>query len=332
MSSTLTWREAGPYATNSGATTIGCMTDLKALFDSKLADSNFKWQVCSSSLVTTPIYVTLKRKDGSAGRILIIGWTSAPAGNNSNILDSTPSTTAIYMAWFPNGNVDTPSNLTAASGTVMGNDTDCVKCGCLTSNVSSSYATANRVGYIESEEAVIVVMQSNAGATTVTGGAAGMVLVDNNDVAYGGVIGPGTAAAGWSGMAGLAASISWTTSAIAAGSTAACVRTNYGGANRTFFQAWSPSGQWTNQTYGAASDPTVDSATGKVFLLAVPLLPNAGTKTGPVLKLRQLAYGPISTVGWQAINATGPTRVALATNPHSMGAGASTIWATQFKI
>ena len=69
----------------------------------------------------------MKRKDGSAGRILIVIWTVAPGGNNAAILDTTPGVNVPYIAWFPSGNVDTPSNLLAASGTILGNDANCVK-------------------------------------------------------------------------------------------------------------------------------------------------------------------------------------------------------------
>lgn len=126
MSATLTWHASGP-ATKTGTTQAAFMTDIAAMVSANSGDSNFKWQVASSNDSSAPYYVVLKRKDASAGRVLFVAWTSTPAGFNTAILDQNPSTTAFYVAYFPAGNVDTPSNLTASSGTILGDDTGAVK-------------------------------------------------------------------------------------------------------------------------------------------------------------------------------------------------------------
>lgn len=331
MSATLTWREAGPHGSQTAASTIGMLTDLKALIDSNAADPNYLWEVCSSSLVTTPIYLTLRRKDLSDGRILIIGWTSAPAGNNVNILDTSPAIAAVYMCYFPSGNVSTPSNLTAASGTVMGNDTNCVKATCISSNIGITYQAGFRVAYVESAEAFYVFTQSTAGASSVYGGGAGEILVDGNDNVYGGVIGCG--AGTWTSLAAFTSNMMpWSSAVINAGATGACVRTNYASANRNMFLAYIPSSNWNAQTFGATADCTVDAAAGKVFFYGMPLLGNNAAKNGPAVKLRQLAWGPGVTAAWQAINASGPVRMALATCHTGPSSVSHMPWFTNFKL
>ena len=93
------------------------------------------------------------------GPILLAVWTSAPAGNNAAILDGAPSSNPVYCAWFPSGNVDTPSNLTASSGTIMGDDSNCVKVSAALA-VATIYATGIVPFYFDSAEAVIFCWQN----------------------------------------------------------------------------------------------------------------------------------------------------------------------------
>ncbi len=97
MSATLTWKYNGPSGALTGSTLATFMTDLKALVDSVSANPDYSWEVCSSSLVSTPFYVTLRRKDLSAGRVLVVGWGSAPAGNNAAILQTAPTANQVYI-------------------------------------------------------------------------------------------------------------------------------------------------------------------------------------------------------------------------------------------
>lgn len=333
MSATLTWKSAGPYSTNTANTIIGVLTDLKALIDSNSGDPSYLWEVCSSSLVTTPIYLTLRRKDGTVGRILIIGWTSAPAGNNSAILDTAPAANALYMCYFPNGNVSTPSNLTASSGTVMGNDTNCVKAQCIAFSPATFYAATFRVAYIESNESFFMLTQNNTGAAAVYGGGAGEVLVDGSDDAYGAVIGPGAGQFNNICSATTAASIPWSNTAILAGSTSAAIRTNQGSANRIMFLAWCPSGAWTSVTPGAAADPTRDATNSVAFFFGIPVFGVVMPKSGTGIKLRQIAFGQGTVSSFQTINSTGPVTQALGSYPFSPSSSPqSAPWFTNFKI
>lgn len=152
MSATLTWYNSG-LGTKTGTTVAALINDIVSLVNSYSGDANFSWQVASSSTAASPNYVVLKRKDGSAGRILLVIWTSAPAGNNAAILDQAPSSNSLYGAWFPSGNVDTPSNLTASSGTILGNDSGCTKVWA-PMVVGAVYAASFQPFYFDSAEAV----------------------------------------------------------------------------------------------------------------------------------------------------------------------------------
>lgn len=333
MSATLTWKTAGPYATNTAATAIGLLTDFKALMDSNAANPDYLWEVCSSSLASTPIYLTLRRKDASAGRILIIAWTSAPAGNNSAILDTAPNANNLYMCYFPSGNVSTPSNLTASSGTVMGDDTNCVKAACIGQTFATIYSNATfRVSYVESNEAVFLLTQANTGAAPVYGGGAGELLVDGSDVTYGAVIGPGTGSFNAMGAATTTNSMVWSVNAVVGGATNPNIHTNQGVANRSMFLAWTPSATWTSQVPGLAVDPTRDATNGVAFFFGVPVLGNVMPKSGTGIKLRQMAFGQACASAWQTVNSTGPVTQAVAPYPFSPTTQQATLWLTNFKI
>src|SRR5690606_6279257 len=147
---------------------------------SKSGDATFSWEVASSNTATSPNYIVLRRKNLSAGRILLVVWTGAPAGNNSAILDGAPSINVLYGAWFPSGNVDTPSNLTASSGTVLGSVFGCTIVWAAMS-ISSIYGVSIRRFYFDSAEAVVFGFQNPAAGAQVYMGGAGDLLVDAAD-------------------------------------------------------------------------------------------------------------------------------------------------------
>jgi len=327
MAALLTWNNAGPQVQTS--TSVGdCFTDLKNLIDSVLANALYKWQVSSSNLAGTPYYVTLKPKSGAAGRILIVCWTGAPAGNNVAILDTTPTSNQLHICYFPNGNVDTPSALTAASGTIMGNDTGAVKCTPI-GTLSTLYASGYRWSYLDTDEQCLFFTQQS-GVHTTYGGCAGMCLVDSADVAYAGTIGAGATAL--QNMAGGTPTAPWTPITALAGSTTGCIRTNYGGPNRQLALAFAPVGTFNNQAPGA-QDPTIESSTGRAYFFAIPLIPAGATpavRDGAPLKMRQIAFGPQVQSAWQVFNTTGPVVAARAAQ--SFPTTGVNLWCTNFRV
>lgn len=326
MSATLTWFNSGLGA-KTGTASANLITDFVTLITSKSGDANFAWQVASSTTASSPNYIVLKRKSGAVGRILLVIWTSAPAGNNAAILDQAPGTNTLFGAYFPAGNVDTPSNLTASSGTVMGDDTGAVKVwtGML---VSTVYAASIQPFYFDSAEAVLFGLVNPAIVPSTYLGAAGNIVVDASDTEYPAVMSFASNAASNFGN-NASSNLGWTGSVTNAGSVTPTVRTNYGSANRAYFTAWAPSGAWANQAVGA-TDILTDTAGSKAYFVPCQLLGQVKNE-GFVLKLRQFAYGPASVGPFTVYNTTGPVVAARQFHGGTTGTSGAP-WATNFKV
>ena len=326
--STLTWQSSG-LATKTGTSMTAYFTDFAAMVNSKLGDANFAWQVAASNLGATPFWVNLKRKDGSPGRILFIAWTTNPGVNNPVLLDTTPQTANTYLAFFPNGNVDTPSNLTTA-GVVMGNDTDCTKVG-NNEALASAYTTSTQLFYFDSPEAIYIGTQ-NPAAAVCKGMGAGYLVVDANDNAYPSVLGFGTGTAqmeSWGISGGNFPSIPWTTAGVQSGSSGSCVRIVAGGVSRAYFMAYQPTGIWANQAVSSV-DILTETATNRAWFVPTPLL-GLLKGEGLIYKMRQMGWGPGAVGPFQVYNTTGPIVQARQFNARTAG-GNGYPWLTNFKI
>lgn len=330
MSATLTWQSSG-LGVKTGTARDNYFDDLNTLVGSFGSDSNYRWQVASFSLAGNPRYLTLKRKDGSAGRILILGYTAAPAGANTTLFDVAAGsvlTTTAYVAWFPAGNVDTPSNLAAASGTILGNDTGSVKVGAL--NVfTTSYTTSVQHFYMESQEGIWFFSQNPAN-TTLSAMAAGDLVVDAADVTYGCTISfGGVSLSTWGSGASL---MPHSVAGISAGASGSVVRTNHGASNRGYYHAFVPTG--TPSPWAAVSvsstDILTDAPNNKAWFVPVELL-SAAKGEGFVLKHRQAAWGPATTGSLAFYNTTGPVVAARCCNAATTG-GVGFPWLTNFKL
>lgn len=325
MSATLTWYNSG-LGTKTGTTVAALINDIVSLVNSYSGDANFSWQVASSNTATSPNYVVLKRKDGSAGRILLAVWTSAPAGNNAAILDGAPTANSLYGAWFPSGNVDTPSNLTASSGTILGDDTNCTKVWAAMP-VASIYAASIQPFYFDSAEAVFFGFQNPASSTAYAAGA-GDLVVDAADNAYGAVVGFGSSTLGNFG-GNLTTIMGWLSAKPSANSTLSCVRTNYGSADRVYFMAYAPSAAWASSPV-SSTDVLTDTANAKAWFVPVQLLGQTKGE-GFVLKFRQFGFGPGTTAAFTPYNTTGPVVAARQFNASTTG-GTGYPWFTNFKL
>jgi hypothetical protein len=324
MSSTLTWASSG-LGVKTGTTVATLFDDLNTLVVSKVADATFKWQVASVNSSATPFYLVLKRKDASAGRILLVNWTSTPAANNAAILDQTPTLSSLFGAWFPAGNTDTPLNLTAASGTILGVDTGVVKVWPGMA-IATIYAASFQPFYFDSAEGCVFGFQNPAAASPYMCGA-GDVIVDNSDAAYGCTFSyAGSAVTTFGSSSSL---MNWSSSTILAGGSSVAVRTNYGAANRAYFHAFAPTGVWANQAIGPL-DILTDTAISKAWFAPMPLLGQVKGE-GMVLKLRQIAMGPATTGALATYNTTGPVVAAIQFNAFTSG-GTGYPWMTNFKL
>lgn len=326
MSSTLVWHSSG-LGVKTGTARANFISDLATLFNANLSDANFSWHVASSSTAGNPNYLVLKRKNGSSGRILIVAYTAAPAGANPALFDvaaGSIGTTNVYVAWFPNGNVDTPSNLTAASGTILGSDTDAVKVvnGGAT---GTTYAALFQHFYFDSAEAVVFCQQNPAAATAYMFGA-GDIVVDAADNAYGAAFGYGnTGINTWGSTTSMAPFVA---AGVQAGALTAHVRTNYASANRAYYHATSVTG-WANVSV-SVTDILTDTAANKAWFVPQQLVGNTKGE-GFVLKYRQIAYGPGTLGAFQFYQTTGPTVQARQVNAATAG-GNGYPWVVNFKV
>lgn len=322
MSTTLTWFNSGLGA-KTGTTSATLVDDLVTLINSKSGDANFSWAVASSNNGSSPRYVVLKPKSGAVGRILMVVWTSLPANNNAAILSGNPTTDALYVTYFPAGNVDSPSNLTAASGTILGDDTGVMYVSTPTA-ISTVYGASIQPYYFDSADAVMFGFQNPASATNYIFGA-GMILVDQSDVAYAGNFALGNQ--GQNTFIG-SAPMGWTSGALSPSSTVGRVRTNYGSANRMYFQAFTYGG-WQGSTT-AADDMLVDAATSKADFVPFTLVGQTKVE-GFALKFRQFGFGPHhSNVAFPIYSTSGPVVAARKFNGATGGGGG--LWFTNFKI
>lgn len=326
MSATLTWFNSGIYGSKSGTTIGACFTDLAALINATDAGADFTWELASSNVGSTPYYVVLKPKGGGAGRILIVSWSSGPAGNHAVLLGGAPTTSVVYVSYFPAGNTDTPSNLTAASGTILGDDTNALKVA-PSNAISSLYAASMVPFYFDCAEGCVFGFQ-NPASSSVYWFAAGNLLVDAADTAYPCVIG-GNTNAGSSISSSTAGLMPWTTSTYLGGALTPAVVCNYGSANRVYFQAWHPSAGWASVA-PSATDILSNTGVNKRYFAPVHLLGQTKGE-GIVLKLRQLAYGPGTTAAFESYSTTGPVVKARQLYAGTTGANGH-LWATNFKL
>lgn len=323
MSTTLTWNFSGLGA-KSGTTNTAVIDDIVALVNSKSADTNYKWQVASSNTAGNPLYAVLKRKDGSPGRLLLMIFSSVPGASNTAAFDQNAQANQLYGAWFPNGNVDAPSNIAVASGTMMGNDTGAVKAWA-GMGVTPFYGAGLQVFTVDNNEAIYIFFQ-NPASSVVYGAGAGKIIVDGADVEYEAVVSFGTTSLSTFGTTGV---IPWAGTVTAAGSTTPCVRTNYGSPNRTYFSAWAPNGTWASTAVGS-TDVLSDTAQQKAWFQSMSLIGQVKGE-GIILKLRQIGYGPSTTAAFTPYNTTGPVVAARQCNAQTTG-GIGYPWFTNFKI
>jgi hypothetical protein len=306
MSATLTFALSG-LTTKTGTTAGALFADLKTLIDSHSGDSAFSWIIAGSSLAATPYWLVLKRKDASVGRILLVLWTSAPAGNNAAILDQAPVTNQLFIAWFPAGNADAASNLTAASGTVLGDDANVVKVA-PGPTLTSGYGVDVHAFYADAAEGLVFGFQNPAPSSPLYAVGAGALVVDGADVAYPCTIGSAVFSLGAFGATS-AFPLGWLSSAQLAGAGGAgVIRAHYGANNAAFFQAFAPSGVWASQAVGSG-DVLTDTALNRVWFVPCFLLGQVKGQ-GIQLKLRQIALGPGTTGPFAIYQTTGPVTVA----------------------
>jgi hypothetical protein len=329
MSSTLTWQSSG-LGTKTGITSVALINDLVSLFASKAGDANFSWTVASSNNSSdTPYYIVLKRKNGSAGRILLMLWGTAPSAVQPKLYDAVAGVNGLNGTYFPAGNVDTPSNLNAALGTILGDDTGVMKIW-PNMNIGTVYGASFQPYYFDSVDVLVFGFQ-NPGVNSAYLGMAGDLVVDANDIAYPATFSMGTGTANNIGANGSSWGWSATSSSYTAGGTnsSPVVRTNYGSANRIYWQAWCSSGSWAAQST-AGSDVLINDAVPASYLVPIPLI-GLTKGEGFALRMRQFAMGPSSTGPFATLASSGPVIQARQVNAGVAG-NFGCPWLTNFKL
>lgn len=325
----MTWASSGLGA-KTGTTNQAFLDDLDTLITSKAADPTFFWEKAGKQSATTPRYLLLRRKDLSVGRIAIIIWDSAPAGNNAAILDGIPLANGVQVAYFPAGNVNVLSNLAAASGAVCGDDTGAVKCSS-PGTVTTVYTTSFQHFYFDHAEGMVFCTQNPAAANTFAFGG-GAHLVDGSDNAYDCTFGSSGSQRWDNFSAQNTQPFIYTSTAVPAGTnpTGGSIRTNYGSANRVYFHAWVASGTWMGIAQGA-TDIMSDAANDDYWYIPPQLISPAVKGEGPVLKWRQIAHGPASTSALKAYAISGPVVKARQCTTFTTGSNTAP-WMVNFKV
>lgn len=323
MSATLTWNISG-NGVKTGTAIADYINNLETLIGTKAGDATFFWEVAGKNVAATPYWLLLRRKDASAGRIAILHYTSAPAAVQPVLFDQTPSTTYNFIAWFPSGTGTTLSNLTAATGTVCGDDTGAVKASTLGA-LSSHYGALYVPFYVDCKEGMCFGAANPAVAATGMFGA-GDLLVDAADVAYGCTFGMGEVSTFGSSAGNV---LPWQIAPLNSGQTQPTIKTNYGSANRNYWTAWKVTGAFGASAVGA-NDLLSDSGANKRWYIAVQLLGQTKGE-GFVLKFRQFGYGSGSVGPFDKLYTTGPVLKAMQFCNQTSG-GNGFPWFLNFKI
>ena len=328
----LTWYESS-LATQSAATAVGLVNDLNSLISANVGNANFTWEVANFQVATSPYSMVLKPKSlgpaATGPRILLLIYTSAPAGVNPDIFDASPTLNELQVMYFPNSTTDTASNLTSATGAVMGNDAGCVKSANMPAAATTMYASANRLFYFDSADALTFGCMNPASVSVAFAWGGGLCVQDYLGTAYG---------ACWATAAAAPPSSShllgaWTPSSQSAGTSAtALLRTNYGSSNRAYFDAWQLNA-WLAQANGSAGDVMANLATSYAYFCPIPLMGQTKGE-GIVLKFRQMAWGPTSTVAFQLYQTTGPVTAAVQACNATAGSSTAAVvpWMTNFAV
>lgn len=329
MSSTLTWLDS-PNGSTITTTASSVFNNLKTLITTTSAGANYQWQIASSIITGASYQIVLKRKDGSAGRILIWNYVTPPATFNPTLFETAPTVDTAYITYFPNGNTDTASAaLTAATGTIMGDDTNALKASADLA-LSNLYSSNIVPYYYESDAGMIFVFQSPSSTQTFAL-AAGDLIVDGTDTAY-----SCNMSTGYNSLSTLGANGCWNWSPLSSNdsypvgsnTTQPCWTVNYNGSSKRYFQAWIPSGQFAANV--GTNDLLLDDTNGKAYFFPIQLIGQVRGE-GLALKLRQIAFGPGQIAPKAIFNTTGPTVAARAINNHTTGAS-GVPWLVNFKL
>lgn len=120
--STLTWSDQYYGSAAAGTTIENSFAALYSSLDAADANADFPWEICSSDLASASTrYITLKRKSGAAGRILLLlGLTTTDGQWNTQIqLGTTAPSSALVVCYREGATSDTPANIRNSSAAIF---------------------------------------------------------------------------------------------------------------------------------------------------------------------------------------------------------------------
>lgn len=331
--SVLNW-ELSAVATKSGTGIAAYFTDLKSVLDGEAANASFLWEAASIQTSAGLQYLVVKRKDGSPGRLLLLNWTTgAPAAPNPAIFTIAITANRLFAAWFPNGNVDTPSQLaTGNTGTIMGDDTGCTYAG--VSGEGSSPYSAGFAAFAISSQEIIIIGSRNSSAGSFNEVLGGLIFVDRDDNAANGVLLDSQVSSLGFLKSALTASASqqdsgltWTASPSFGGATSNSASINDVFGKRAVGLAAMFSGAYASNN-SSLENIHKDSSVSKVWFQPIPVLDFIKGR-GWGYKLRQIAVGPPVTAPDDIITTVSLSPAAIAPSANGLQ---QSCWLTNFKV
>lgn len=291
----ITWN-LSDEANKTGITINDLFADFINAVTANAGHSHFKWEVASSNSTTHPLYVVLKRKDGTKGRILFLGAVTAIASAAVNpVLFDTTSVSAgrMYIAYFPEATSNTPLNLTSNAGGIFDNDSKCTKAAHV-GVVSASYTAAIRLWYADSDAGILMCLQSNSSAGTAVSGAGDLVVDFVDDVVVPTAIGSGNSSSfGNFNQVATAATgyFDYSSIKVASGGSDRGIHVylpDVGATNlsRAFIQSG-----WASIAT-ASNSPMFNTALSRALFIPIILVQCAAPEMELRYKLRQIAFGP----------------------------------------
>lgn len=309
MSATLTWSDyhgESNLQSTFAATTQGAMQLLNQYLTALAAFADFPWQICSTELTTSPWYITLKRKSGAPGRIIIVGIVSSVGATMNPQLtnDLAWTTGGIRIGWFPVATTDTPANIIAASGNVFTGTTGYTG---LSPNTVTNYST-NSFSCWGCEDGIF--LRYGTASTNNSLWVVGDMMEDSLGAATGIAF-------------SASASMDATASASAPNANTVGGFANLAGTTCHFGAGWTP-------TVASSISLLRDNAAKKIWLVPRAMYSfQLPLGDGFKYKLRQIAFGPTSLAGFERIAVDGDITKAMSTFPT---AAAGYPWLANYQV
>jgi hypothetical protein len=279
----ITWYSGPPqeYTTPASAQIDGLLDALNTLIVANSASASATWEVIQYNS-STPRSILLRRKNGSAGRIVIFGNNGSTP--NAAAVRGTATASTHYIGYSATSTTNTVSNYTTGAPLP---DSDYIPgVACWGIAVSTFYTLA----YAEFADGIYFNVATSTGHSVA---GAGSIVEDINGTAYPAIQGTGTnGAAGWgpgqSNTGGIFPPSPGTDASYSSSTSAIVVR--FSSANSMLYRLFSISGTSSN-----LYTRLLDASTHRHHFFPVWLCWNTTAAASVFGKLRGIAFGPQAT-------------------------------------